>query len=281
MLIARQSLGFSLAASYLLLTGCSIFPTKTAEVVGDAPAPPPAAYPDSSPNLMADAPAGSTPSSAYPSAPSSTQPSAIHSATAGSVASTPAAAPFSLRTGEQLVPYQVQLGDNLSNIAAKFNTSVARIQAANGMVNTKIIAGKTIQVPTSAAPSGMTGQAPTVAPMVNSGYPSMSPSNLAPSVPTPSYPPAPAVPATSAVPGSSAALAPYPSTMGGPTSSPMPSAPAPSAPAASPYPSSASGAISAPPVPQGSGVSGAPSSTSYPRTAPVPSFEASRVQFSN
>mgnify|MGYP003482185308 CR=1 FL=1 len=116
------------------------------------------------------------------------------------------------------------------------------------------IAGKTIQVPTSAPPTHLAQGAPAPAAGL---YGSTAPT----------APAAPAYPAATSAP--------------------------PSAPPASPYPSiSSSGAISAPPVPStvpNAVPPGYPATTSYPRSAPAPStppyptpsFEGSRVQFSN
>lgn len=225
----------------MLATGC--FSTKNKEVV-DAPAPPPAAYPDTSANLAGG--------SAVPTMPS---PSGATMAATNQSASAPAPAPFSLREGEQLVNHQIQQGESLSSIAAKYNSSVSRIQSANGISGTKIIAGKSIQVPTSAPPANLASSGSAMAPA-----PSASP------YPAPSY--------------QAPSASPYPGT----------TAPAPAiAPATAP---NAPGAIAAPPVPStgSAGFPGYPSTTSIPRTQgvptaagayPTPSFEASRIQFSN
>ena len=244
MFTGSQSAGMTSAALLALLSvGC--FGNKNPDVATNLAAPPAAAYPDTS-GAMNGAP-GAAPSPAMVAA-TSQRPSAP--------SSSPVPAPFSLREGEQLVPYQVQSGDNLSNIAAKYNTSIGRIQSANGMSNTKIIAGKTIQVPTSAPPTGLAQTAP-AGTYVGS---------------------TPAAPSTAPVYSASASGA-YPSTMSQPSVPTVPAAP--SMPA---YPSP--GAISAPPVPQSQAgtLPGYPSSTSYPRTSgtpATPSFEASRIQFSN
>jgi membrane-bound lytic murein transglycosylase D len=52
--------------------------------------------------------------------------------------------------------YRVQRGDNLSNIARAFNTSVEAIQSLNSMRGTRIIAGRYIFIP---VPSGMDAEA--------------------------------------------------------------------------------------------------------------------------
>ncbi len=107
-------------------------------------APPPAAYPD-------------TPAYADSSAPTMTPtaPAPPNSSVAAATTDAPASAPFELREGETLVEYEIQSGDSLEKIAAQYNTSYRRIMAANGMTSDRIFAGKTIQVPTSAAPSGL------------------------------------------------------------------------------------------------------------------------------
>ena len=225
--------------------------------VADAPPPPPAAYPDTSGSL-----AGATHGTVSPGAVSPAPSMASNAAT--NQASAPAPAPFSLREGEQLVPHQIQSGENLSNIAAKYNSSISRIQAANGMTDTKIFAGKTLQIPTSAPPAPLAqASGPSPAPL-GGAY---SGSATAPVAPT--Y--------------SAAASGAYPSAVAPPSVPSIPTAPT--------YPSAAgaTGGISAPPVPQTTGsLPGYPASTSYPRTAPTsspsfptPSFEGSRVQFSN
>lgn len=244
MFIRLQSIGAGAAVSLALFSvGC--FGNKNKDVAVAAPAPPPAAYPDTS-AAMAAATGGGAPA---PSLPAN---AAMAAANRPSMA--PAPAPFSLRDGEQLVPHQIRPGENLSSIAAKYNTSVGRIQSANGMADSRIFAGKTIQVPTSAPPTHLAQGAPAPAAGL---YGSTAPT----------APAAPAYPATTSVP--------------------------PSAPPAPPYPSiSSSGAISAPPVPStvpNAVPPGYPATTSYPRSAPAPSapayptpsFEGSRVQFSN
>lgn len=248
-------LGLTLALS---LSAC--FGNKNQDVV-DAPPPPPAAYPDASATLGGGAP--------YPAgggaAPSPVPAPAV--AATNSAAAAPA--PFSLREGEQLVTHQIQPGESLSSIATKYNSSVSRIQSANGLTGTKIIAGKTLQVPTSAPPTtgSMAGSFAPVA-----------------STPAPSASPYPASGATYPAPSA----APYPGTTGVPASPVIPPVVTPSSPS---YPSApaAPGAIAAPPVPSNSVAPGYPASTSIPRSQmapatgayPTPSFEASRIQFSN
>lgn len=241
----------------LFSVGCLSLGNKNKEAAIDAPPPPPAAYPDTSGAMMA----GSSPATPgeVPSVPSA----ATVAATNRAPSAPPAPVPFSLREGEQLVSHQIQPGENLSTIAAKYNTSVGRIQSANGMTDTRIYAGKTLQVPTSAPPTGMGQMAPA--------------GSLAP---------APVAPAYSVAPPANGSTGVYPSVTVPPTVPTTPSYPA---------SSSASGAIAAPPVPSPATVVPPgypdPASTSYPRTSPTPattagsfptpSFEASRIQFSN
>lgn len=266
MFIRLQSIGAG-AAFVMALLSAGCFGNKNKDVAVNAPAPPPAAYPDTS-AAMGAATGGTAP---VPSVPSN---AAMAATNRPSAAPAPAVAPFSLREGEQLVPHQIQSGENLSTIATRYNTTIGRIQSANGMTDTRIYAGKTIQVPTSAPPTGGTqgAAAPTVG-----RYGSTAPAAPAPAPVAPTY--------SSAMAGS------YPGTTSAPAPS-YPSAPAPVAPA---YPSisSSTGAISAPPVPSTGAPSavppGYPATTSYPRTAPAPtapayptpSFQGSRVQFSN
>lgn len=248
--------------------GC--FGNKNKDVAESAlQPPPPAAYPDSS--SMAEG-SGSAPG-AVPSAPS---PATV--AATNRVPAAPAApAPFELREGETLVPYQIQTGDNLSNIAAKHNSSIGRIMSANGMTDSKIFAGKTLQIPTSAPPTNLAQNGAT-APAVASG----------------AYDGAPATVPTDTAPSTGGA---YPGTTTAPTVPSLPTTPSvPTTPGVS---SPGAGAIAPPPLPPGASAPtepapssivppGYPASTSYPRSGatgtggfPTPSFEASRVQFSN
>jgi len=225
--------------------------------VADAPPPPPAAYPDTSGPL-----AGAAHGTVAPGAVSPVPSMASNAST--NQASAPAPAPFSLREGEQLVPHQIQSGENLSNIAAKYNSSISRIQAANGMTDTKIFAGKTLQIPTSAPPAPLAQASGLSQAPLGGAYSGAATAPVAPTY-------------------SAASSGAYPSAVAPPSVPSVPTAPA--------YPSAAgaTGGISAPPVPQTTGsLPGYPASTSYPRTAPTsspsfptPSFEGSRVQFSN
>lgn len=244
-----------------LSVGCLSFGNKNKkEVAADLPAPPPAAYPDTSSNLSG----GSSTPAAAPVAGSPSSLPTVPTASSPAVAA-PAPQPFSLREGEQLVPHLIQTGENLSSIAARYNTSVARIQAANGMTDTRIFAGKTIQVPTlslsggSSAPQGSTPPAVGLAPSSLSAPGATTyPSIVTPPASTPTAPAAPTAPVAPAAPSSPGAIA------------------------APPIPSSAQSSVSQPID---------PASTSYPRTSPAPStsssafptpsFQQSRIQFSN
>lgn len=250
----------------VLSVGCLGKKDNTTTAVEEQ-APPPAAYPDT-PNY-ADSTSGGA--AQTPSAPPSSAPSAPAPAA-------PSAPAFQLRDGEQLVEHKIAPGENLSSIAQKYNTSYRRIQAANGMSNTKIYAGKTIQVPTSAPPSNlaMNSSAAAPAPAASSPYGSTggrygSVTSTAPSTsaPTGSYP------GTVAPPPVSSGAGAYPSTTA-PPSPPVSSSPYPgttSAPATNPgatsyRPSTAPSAPTAPVTP--------PS----PPAFPTPNFGGGNVQFS-
>ncbi len=248
-----------------LSVGC-LGKKKDTTVAVEEQAPPPAAYPDST---------------TYPDTSGSSSSQALNapapSAPAPVVPSQPA---FKLRQGEQLVEHKIALGETLSSIARKYNTSYRRIQEANGMSNTKIIAGKTIQVPTSAPPNlkmnGSTAVAP--APAASSPYSRTggrygSVTSTAPSAPattsTGSYPrtvsPSPVFSSPGVYPSTTTAppvsSSPYPST----TIAPVP----PANPGATSYhpptsPQARTGAVSPP----------------TPPTFPTPNFGGGNVQFS-
>lgn len=248
--------------------------------------PPAAAYPDSP---------SSYPDSSGTASPSSTPHdyAAADSATNGSSAA-PSAPVFELRAGEQLITHPIVKGDTLGGIATQYNSSQSRIMAANGMTDTKIYAGKTLQVPTSAPPAdlAMNGAGAGAATSSSGAYPSpapASPYSRAGSSPysapgaSPYSPPA-AAPATVSAPptygsgsyGSSTTGGSYPSTT--------------SAPAPTPSQGGYSTAAPSPPV-----VPSSPSTTSFPRvqTAPAPpqaggsfptpnlSSGSGQIQFSN
>lgn len=230
----RLSFGLALAA------GCSVFSVgcitnKNKDVAVQETAPPPAAYPSSS---------------EYPPAEGGTNPIPAASGSS-SVASAPASAPapFSLRSGEKLIPYQVASGDTLGKIATQYNTSVTRIKAANGMTNDTIYAGRTIQVPTSAPPGGLamnTPSAPAPASTPSFGTPPGYGSSSVPAgtgaypstTGTPSVPSAPAIPPSSGSYGSGTIAPPTPPSSPGTPSVSYPSVQTPTAPPAPPSPPS-------------------------------------------
>jgi LysM repeat protein len=228
-------------ATGIFSVGC--FSNKNREVVENAPAPPPSAYP-SGPGSDANGANGAT--GTAESAPGGGSPY-------GATVAASAPEPFVLREGEQLITHLIVSGDSLSSIAGKYNSSISRIQAANGMKDTKIFAGKTLQVPTSAPPSDLAMNSP------SAGY--STPSYGATISPGAGYP----APAAALVPASSYSSEGI---------------------AAPPVPVGALNSGSAPlPAP------GNPASTSYTREVtvpapsppaggyPVPSFESSRIQF--
>lgn len=113
-----------------LSAGC--LSRKNDQAATPAESPPPAAYPESHPGyadtngvLPATAPAPYQREVAAPREPE----------------------PFELRADEQLVEHRIQSGETLTSIAAEYDTRISRIQAANGMTNTTIYAGKSLKVP--------------------------------------------------------------------------------------------------------------------------------------
>jgi LysM repeat protein len=62
----------------------------------------------------------------------------------------PTTAPAQPTTAPETITYQVQVGDTLSGIAARFNTTVASLAQLNGIVNPdRILLGQTLRIPTS------------------------------------------------------------------------------------------------------------------------------------
>lgn len=258
----QQYVGWVVAiATGVFSVGC--FSNKNKDVAENAVPPPAAAYPDSSGSYSNNVAATASP------APGSPAPAvgSTYGATAAASAPASSPAPFSLQEGEQLVPHSIVSGDSLSSIAGKYNSSISRIQAANGMTDTRIYAGKMLQIPTAALSSNLAMNSGTPAP--SAGVTEYSaPSYSTPSPATGSYPsitPVPSVPTAPVVP-----TTPYPS--GGIAAPPVPSTPniagstsieVPANPASTSYPRE--GAIPAPPQPGGS--------------YPVPSFEGSRISF--
>lgn len=257
---------------------------------------------------VAETPVEAPPAAAYPDSPT-TYPDSSGSASSGhdyaatnSASSAPAPAPsapntpvFQLRAGEQLITHSIERGDTLGGIASHYNSSQSRIMAANGMTSTKIIAGKTLQVPTSAPPADLAmngaGAGAGTTPASSGSYPapaSASPYSRAGSYSAPSAspysPPAPVAPAPVTPPTTYGSGSYGSSTTGGSYPSPT-SAPAP----APVQPDYSTNAPSPPVVPAN------PSSTSFPRvqTAPAPpqaggafptpnlSSGSGQVQFSN
>jgi len=192
MLPSRQAILLITALFTGLCTG-GCFSNKNKEVA-DAPAPPPSAYPT---GTSAYSSSGGTASATNPVAGS-----AAGYTGAGSAQAPSAPAPFQLREGEQLVTHQITSGETLSSIAAKYNTSINRIQSANGMTDSKIFAGKTLQVPTSAMVPNLAMNKP-----VGSGSPYEVSASQNPS--------APAVPQSQQVPVNPASTS-YPPQGGGP-----------------------------------------------------------------
>ena len=253
----------------VLSVGC-LGKKKDTTVAVEEQAPPPAAYPDSP---------------TYPDASGSSSAQASNAPAPSPAASAPApAAPsqpaFKLRQGEQLVEHKIQLGENLSSIAQKYNTSYRRIQEANGMTGTKIIAGKTIQVPTSAPPNLAMNGSPAPAPAPAASSPYGSAGGRYGSV-TSTAPTAPAATSTGSYPGTvspppvSSNASVYPSTT---TAPPVSSSPYPSTTTA-PTPPTNPGATSyrpptAPQSPTGT------ISPPTPPTFPTPNFGGGNVQFS-
>ena len=253
MIQGRQFAGWVVAISAgIFSVGC--FSNKNKDVAENVVAPPPSTYPQSPGNYSNAAPGELIGGAqAQQALTPSVQPGI---ATYGATAAASAPEPFVLREGEQLVPHLIVSGESLSSIAGKYNSSISRIQAANGMKDTKIFAGKILQVPTSAPPSNLAMNAPPVAGGIGYSAPSSAASPAAGA-----YPPTVAPPG---VPSAPVPIAPYPS--GGISAPPTAgSAPiqVPTGPAATSYPRE--GAIPAPPQPGGS--------------YPVPSFDGSRIQF--
>ncbi len=259
----RQYVGWVVAITTGVFS-VSCFSNKNKDVAENVAPPPPSAYPVGSESYStSSAPAGS----AAPGAPAAPTAGSGYGATASAPPPSSQPAPFTLREGEQLIPHAIVSGDSLSSLAGKYNSSISRIQAANGMTDTKIYAGKILQIPTSAAPAPLAMNGRTPAPAATNS--------------APSYPGAPSTGATGAYPP----ITPTPPTV--PTAPVVPT---------TPYPP---GGIAAPPVPQAAQpndstsiqIPANPASTSYPREGaipappqpggsyPVPSFEGSRISF--
>lgn len=252
-----------------LSVGC-LGKKKDTTVAVEEQVPPPAAYPD--PPRYPDT-SGSSSSHA------SNAPAPFPAASAPAPAA-PTKPAFKLRQGEQLVEHKITLGETLSSIAQKYNTSYRRIQEANGMSNTKIIAGKTIQVPTSAPPNLKMNGSTAVEPASTPSSPYSRTGGRYGSV-TSTAPSAPATTSTRSYPGTvsqspvSSSPGVYPLTT---TAPPVSSSPYPSTTTA-PVPPANPGATSYHPstAPQErTGVVSPPT----PPTFPTPNFGGGNVQFS-
>jgi len=127
------------------------------------------------------------PPSAYPIAPTGYGGTAADPAgTFVQAATPPQPAPFELRDIEELVTHLIVSGESLSSISGKYNSSISRIMAANGMADTKIYAGKSLQVPVvkSSRMAAMNGEPrPSTAPAYSSQAPAQGVS--VPSAPAP------------------------------------------------------------------------------------------------
>lgn len=129
MFSGRLSLSVALTCGFgLFSAGCL---SKKNDEVSAEVAPPPSAY--------SIAPTGYVGTAAAPA------PAAVR--TSFQAATPPHPAPFELRVNEELVTHLIVSGESLSSISGKYNSSISRIMAANGMTDTKIFAGKSLQVP--------------------------------------------------------------------------------------------------------------------------------------
>ena len=127
MVFGRLSLSVALTCGFgLFSAGCL---SKKNDEVSAEVAPPPSTY--------SIAPTGYVGTAAAPAA----------ARTSFQAVTPPHPAPFELRVNEELVTHLIVSGESLSSISAKYNSSISRIMAANGMGDTKIFAGKSLQVP--------------------------------------------------------------------------------------------------------------------------------------
>ena len=169
MFSGRLCLSLALTCGFgLFSVGC--LSKKNEEVSAEA-APPPSAYPSDPVGY------GDTTGAPAPGGPAGTS---VRAATP------PQPAPFELRDNEELVIHLIVSGESLSSISGKYNSSISRIMAANGMADTKIYAGKSLQVPIVKSSQVAMNGAPrpsTSAPAYGSPAPAPGLSN--PSVPAP------------------------------------------------------------------------------------------------
>jgi len=101
--------------------------------------------------------------------------SAAATATASSVSVT-----YRYVTFAYAYKYTVQQGENLFRIALKFNTTVAAIQAANGLGSNSIFVGQQLIIPTNTLFSGGATASPTPATPKPSGTPAAASATAAP-----------------------------------------------------------------------------------------------------
>lgn len=128
-----------LAAIPLMGTSCSQKQKQASAAV------PPAANPASYPESQAPPSPSESPSLQQASAPKVEKPTPKPKPKAPPA---PKYKPFVLRDGETLVSHKVVSGDTLGKLATTYGTDVSRIQSANGLSGTKILAGKTYKIPT-------------------------------------------------------------------------------------------------------------------------------------
>ena len=165
MFSGRLSLSVALTCGFgLFSAGC--LSKKNDEVSAEA-APPPSTYSIALPGYVGTA--------AAPAA----------AVTSFQEATPPHPAPFELRVNEELVTHLIVSGESLSSISGKYNSSISRIMAANGMADTMIYAGKSLQVPiVKSSQMAMNGEPrPSTAPTYSSQAPAQGVST--PSAPAP------------------------------------------------------------------------------------------------
>lgn len=167
MFSGRMSLSLALTCGFgLFSAGC--LSKKNDEVSAEA-APPPSTYSIAHAGYVGTAAA----------------PAPAVSRTSFQAATPPHPVPFELRVNEELVTHLIVSGESLSSISGKYNSSISRIMAANGMADTKIYAGKSLQVPiVKSSQMAMNGeQRPSTAPAYSSQAPAQGVS--IPSAPAP------------------------------------------------------------------------------------------------
>jgi len=206
MFSGRLSLSLALTCGFgLFSVGCL---SKRNEQVSAEAAPPPAAYPADPSGY------GGVARAQAPGAYGGTSVQAAY----------PRPAPFELRDNEELITHLIVSGESLYSISGKYNSSISRIMSANGMSDTTIYAGKSIQVPVVKSSSQVA--------MNNAPKPTTPTPSYGSPAPTPGYtnPSAPAPPATFGTPSSAPV---YPGTTADPSSTSYPRQTTPTAPAGS------------------------------------------------